>query len=48
MQCDTNGGGMNNSEYLHHGPNTENEQVNYMGNNSTSQNNPYSNTYNAG
>ena len=48
MQCHTNGGGMNNPECLPFGPNIENEQVNYMGNNSRPQNNPYSNNYNAG
>ena len=39
---------MNNTEYLSYNPSTENEQVNYMGNYSRPQNNPYSNTYNAG
>ncbi|MBA0758258.1 hypothetical protein Gotri_021271 [Gossypium trilobum] len=41
MQCDMNGGGMDNPESLPYGPSTENEQVNYMGNNSRPQNNPY-------
>ncbi|KAA3486805.1 receptor-like protein kinase FERONIA [Gossypium australe] len=46
MQCDTNGGGMNNPECRSYSLNTKNEQVNYMGNNSRPHNNPYSNTYN--
>ncbi|KAG8489221.1 hypothetical protein CXB51_017300 [Gossypium anomalum] len=42
MRCDSSGGGVFN-------PTTKEEQVHYMGNNnSRSQNNPYSNTYNVG
>ena len=48
MQCKASGGGSSNSEYKPYGLNMDNEQLNYMGNNSRSQNNPYSNTYNAG
>ncbi len=48
MQCDTNGGGMNNLECLPFAPSTENEQINYVCKNSRPQNNPYSNYYNAG
>ena len=48
MQCEASGGGSSNSEYPPYGHNMENEQLNYMGNNPRSQNNPYSNTYNAG
>ncbi|KAK5811269.1 hypothetical protein PVK06_026596 [Gossypium arboreum] len=33
MQCNASGGGTNNSEYPPYGPNMENEQMNYMGNN---------------
>ncbi|KAG8499090.1 hypothetical protein CXB51_005497 [Gossypium anomalum] len=48
MRCDSSGGGVH-TEYLPFNPTTEEEQVNYMGNNNfRSQNNPYSNTYNAG
>ncbi|KAG8492789.1 hypothetical protein CXB51_010262 [Gossypium anomalum] len=47
MQCNASGGGMNNPEYPTYGYNMETEQLNYMGNNSRSQNNPYNNTYNA-
>ncbi|KAG8481373.1 hypothetical protein CXB51_026129 [Gossypium anomalum] len=48
MRCDSSGGGVH-TEYLPFNPTTEEEQVNYMGNNNIrSQNNPYSNTYNAG
>ncbi|KAA3465597.1 integrase [Gossypium australe] len=47
-QCDTNRGGMNNTEYPPYNPSTENEQVQYMGKNFRPQNNPYSNTYNPG
>ncbi|KAA3483462.1 Transposon Ty3-I Gag-Pol polyprotein [Gossypium australe] len=46
MQCDTNGRGMGNTEYPSYNPGIESEQMNYMGNNSKLQNNPYSNTYN--
>ncbi|KAG8499036.1 hypothetical protein CXB51_005447 [Gossypium anomalum] len=48
MQCKASGGGSSNSEYPPYCHNRENEQLNYMGNNPRSQNNPYSNTYNAG
>ncbi|KAG8501006.1 hypothetical protein CXB51_003044 [Gossypium anomalum] len=48
MQYDASGGGTSNSEYPPYGSNMENEQMNYMGNNLRPQNNPYSNTYNAG
>ncbi|KAK5775546.1 hypothetical protein PVK06_043447 [Gossypium arboreum] len=48
MQCEASGGGSSNSEYRPYGHNIENEQLNYMGNNPRSQNNPYSNAYNAG
>ncbi|KAK5772406.1 hypothetical protein PVK06_048694 [Gossypium arboreum] len=48
MRCDSRGGGVH-TEYQSFNPTTEEEQVNYMGNNNfRSQNNPYSNTYNAG
>ncbi|KAG8498918.1 hypothetical protein CXB51_005289 [Gossypium anomalum] len=48
MKCDSNGGGVP-TEYPPFNPTTEEEQVNYMGNNNfRAQNNPYSNTYNAG
>ncbi|KAK5776623.1 hypothetical protein PVK06_044583 [Gossypium arboreum] len=48
MRCDSSGGGVH-IEYQSFNPTTEEEQVNYMGNNNfRSQNNPYSNTYNAG
>ncbi|KAK5812877.1 hypothetical protein PVK06_028321 [Gossypium arboreum] len=48
MRCDVSGGGVH-TEYQSFNPTTEEEQVNYMGNNNfRSQNNPYSNTYNAG
>ncbi|KAA3479617.1 Retrovirus-related Pol polyprotein from transposon 17.6 [Gossypium australe] len=46
MQCDTNGGGMSNKEYSSYNPGIESEQMNYMGNNSRPQSNPYSNTNN--
>ena len=48
MQCEANSGGTNHLEYQPYGHNMDNEQLNYMGNNPRSQNNPYSNTYNAG
>ncbi|KAK5845857.1 hypothetical protein PVK06_002093 [Gossypium arboreum] len=48
MQCNASGGGTSNSKYPPYGHNMENEQLNYMGNNPRPQNNPYSNTYNAG
>ncbi|KAG8474500.1 hypothetical protein CXB51_031170 [Gossypium anomalum] len=48
MQCEASGGGSSNPEYQPYGYNMANEQLNYMGNNPRSQNNPYSNTYNAG
>ncbi|KAG8502922.1 hypothetical protein CXB51_000766 [Gossypium anomalum] len=48
MQCEASGGVSSNSEYPPYGHNIENEQLNYMGNNPRSQNNPYSNTNNAG
>ncbi|KAA3461342.1 reverse transcriptase [Gossypium australe] len=48
MQCDTNGGGMSTTEYPPYNPGIESKQMNYMGNNSRPQNNPYSNTYNLG
>ncbi|KAK5772600.1 hypothetical protein PVK06_048890 [Gossypium arboreum] len=48
MRCDSSGGGVH-TEYQSFNPTTEEEQVNYMGNNNIrSQNNPYSNTYNVG
>ncbi|KAG8474732.1 hypothetical protein CXB51_031458 [Gossypium anomalum] len=48
MRCDLSGGGVH-TEYQPFNPTTEEEQVNYMGNNNfRSQNNPYSNTYNVG
>ncbi|KAG8501134.1 hypothetical protein CXB51_003228 [Gossypium anomalum] len=48
MRCDPSGGGVH-TEYQPFNLTTEKEQVNYMGNNNfRSQNNPYSNTYNAG
>ncbi|KAG8475171.1 hypothetical protein CXB51_031769 [Gossypium anomalum] len=48
MRCDSNGGGVL-TEYPPFNPTTEEEQANYMSNNNfRSQNNPYSNTYNAG
>ncbi|KAK5772941.1 hypothetical protein PVK06_049243 [Gossypium arboreum] len=47
MRCDSSGGGVH-IEYQSFNPITEEEQVNYMGNNNfRSQNNPYRNTYNA-
>ncbi|KAG8483287.1 hypothetical protein CXB51_022307 [Gossypium anomalum] len=47
MRCDSSGGGVL-TEYPPSNPSTEEEQVNYMGNNNfRSQNNQYSNTYNA-
>ncbi|KAK5775311.1 hypothetical protein PVK06_043184 [Gossypium arboreum] len=48
MRCDSNGGGAH-TEYQSFNPSNQEEQVQYMGNNnSRPQNNPYSNTYNAG
>ena len=48
MRCDSSGGGVH-TEYQSFNPTTKEEQVNYMGNNNfRSQNNLYSNTYNAG
>ncbi|KAG8490843.1 hypothetical protein CXB51_014050 [Gossypium anomalum] len=48
MRCDSSGGGVP-TEYPPFNSTTEEEQVNYMGNNNfRSQNNPYSNTYNVG
>ncbi|KAG8473286.1 hypothetical protein CXB51_035205 [Gossypium anomalum] len=48
MRCDSSGRGVH-TKYQPFNPTTEEEQVHYMGNNnSRSQNNPYSNTYNAG
>ncbi|KAG8501669.1 hypothetical protein CXB51_004774 [Gossypium anomalum] len=48
MRCDSSEGGIH-TEYQSFNPSTEEEQVHYMGNNnSRPQNNPYSNTYNAG
>ncbi|KAG8486098.1 hypothetical protein CXB51_019412 [Gossypium anomalum] len=48
MRCDSSGRGVL-TEYPPFNPTTEEEQVNYIGNsNFRSQNNPYSNTYNAG
>ncbi|KAG8500859.1 hypothetical protein CXB51_002880 [Gossypium anomalum] len=48
VRCDSSGGGVH-TEYQPFNPTTEEEQVNYMGNNNfRSQNNPYSNTYNTG
>ncbi|KAK5824435.1 hypothetical protein PVK06_019208 [Gossypium arboreum] len=47
MRCDSSGGGVH-TAYQSFNPTTKEEQVNYMGNNNIrSQNNPYSNTYNA-
>ncbi|KAG8501011.1 hypothetical protein CXB51_003053 [Gossypium anomalum] len=48
MQCEASGGGSSNPAYQSYGHSMENEQLNYMGNNPRSQNNLYSNTYNAG
>ncbi|KAK5811958.1 hypothetical protein PVK06_027350 [Gossypium arboreum] len=48
MQCESSGGRTSHSEYQPYGHNMDNDQLNYMGNNPRSQNNPYSNTYNAG
>ncbi|KAG8502906.1 hypothetical protein CXB51_000531 [Gossypium anomalum] len=48
IQCEASKGGSSNSEYPPYGHNMKNEQLNYIGNNPRSQNNPYSNTYNAG
>ncbi|KAK5771136.1 hypothetical protein PVK06_047311 [Gossypium arboreum] len=48
MQCEASGGGISHSEYQPYGHNMDYEQLNYMGNNPRPQNNPYSNTYNAG
>ncbi|KAG8491362.1 hypothetical protein CXB51_014485 [Gossypium anomalum] len=48
IQCEASGGRLSNPEYQPYGHNMENEQLNYLGNNLRSQNNPYSNTYNAG
>ncbi|KAG8496752.1 hypothetical protein CXB51_007784 [Gossypium anomalum] len=48
IRCDSSGGRVL-TEYPPFNPTTEEEQVNYMGNNNfRSQNNPYSNTYNEG
>ncbi|KAG8485698.1 hypothetical protein CXB51_019008 [Gossypium anomalum] len=48
MRCVPSRGSVH-TEYPPFNPTTEEEQVNYMGNNNfRSQNNPYSNTYNAG
>ncbi|KAG8491585.1 hypothetical protein CXB51_014659 [Gossypium anomalum] len=48
MRRNSSGGGVH-TEYQPFNPTTEEEQVHYMGNNnSRPQNNPYSNTYNAG
>ncbi|KAG8478792.1 hypothetical protein CXB51_028622 [Gossypium anomalum] len=48
MRCDSSGGGAH-TDYQPFNPTTDEKQVHYMGNNnSRSQNNPYSNTYNAG
>ncbi|KAG8483835.1 hypothetical protein CXB51_023321 [Gossypium anomalum] len=48
MRCDSSGRGVH-TEYQSFNPSTEEEQVHYMdNNNSRTQNNPYSNTYNAG
>ncbi|KAG8486355.1 hypothetical protein CXB51_019840 [Gossypium anomalum] len=47
MQCEASGGRSSNPEYQAYGHNMENKQLNYMGNNPRSQNNPYSNTYSA-
>ncbi|KAG8483102.1 hypothetical protein CXB51_022038 [Gossypium anomalum] len=48
LRCDSSGGGMH-TEYQPFNPTTEEEQVHYIGNNNSRlQNNPYSNTYNAG
>ncbi|KAG8475504.1 hypothetical protein CXB51_032277 [Gossypium anomalum] len=48
MRCDPSGGGVH-TEYPPFNHTTKEEQVNCMGNNNfRSQNNPYSNTYNAG
>ncbi|KAG8496918.1 hypothetical protein CXB51_008149 [Gossypium anomalum] len=48
MRCDSSGGSAH-TEYQPFNPTTEEEQVNYMGNITfRSQNNPYSNAYNAG
>ncbi|KAA3474336.1 Retrotransposon gag protein [Gossypium australe] len=47
MQCDASGG-VANPEYPPYGHGMESEQMNYMGNNFGSNNNPYSNTYNPG
>ncbi|KAG8501202.1 hypothetical protein CXB51_003340 [Gossypium anomalum] len=47
MRCDSSRRGVH-TEYQPFNPTTEEEQVHYMGNNNfRSQNNPYSNTYNA-
>ncbi|KAG8474649.1 hypothetical protein CXB51_031277 [Gossypium anomalum] len=48
MRCDSNRGGVHNTDYPSFNLGTEEEQVHYMGNNSRPENNPYSNTYNAG
>ncbi|KAA3460475.1 Retrotransposon gag protein [Gossypium australe] len=45
MQCDA-GGTVANPDYPPYQPEAENEQMNYIGNNFRSNNNPYSNTYN--
>ncbi|KAG8493072.1 hypothetical protein CXB51_010380 [Gossypium anomalum] len=47
IRCDSSGGGVH-TDYQPFNPTTNNEQIHYMGNNNCkSQNNPYSNTYNA-
>ncbi|KAG8493192.1 hypothetical protein CXB51_010616 [Gossypium anomalum] len=48
MRCDSIGGGVHNTDYPSFNRSTEEEEVQYMGNNSRSQNNLYSNTYNTG
>ncbi|KAA3465598.1 Retrotransposon gag protein [Gossypium australe] len=47
MQCDASGT-VANPEYPPYQPDAESEQMNYIGNNFRSNNNPYSNTYNPG
>ena len=48
MQYEVGSSGTSHSEYQPYGHNINNEQLNYIGNNPRPQNNPYSNTYNAG
>ncbi|KAK5811749.1 hypothetical protein PVK06_027115 [Gossypium arboreum] len=43
IRCDSNGGGVHNTDYSSVNPGTDEEQIHYMGNNSRPQNNPYSN-----